>query len=119
RNLLFIVVAAMAVGATIVTSNILRSFSTSIADMAERAKPALVFVSVSKKVRDQSTLSGVPDGLRVPPGMEDFFDEFVGEPHGHSAPGGDTPSLEGIGSGFFVDVASGYIVTNNHVVEGA
>jgi serine protease Do len=68
----------------------------------------------------------------VPPGspFRDFFDEFFGQQGPGGGPGGGgggagPPNGRGpnrggaaLGSGFVVD-PSGYIVTNNHVIEGA
>jgi serine protease Do len=69
--------------------------------------------------------SAVPRPLDRPPSspddpnnnspFKDFFDEFLKRQPGE---GGEPRSMTSMGSGFVVD-ASGIIVTNNHVVEGA
>lgn len=97
-----------------------RGAPESFADMVEKLSPAVVNVSTTQKIRG---MSGVPfvfpfEGL--PPGQidpfRDFFEHF-GMPQGG---GGGMPEQEvqSLGSGFVIDPA-GYIVTNNHVIDGA
>ncbi len=79
---------------------LLQEISKATESIADMASKALVFVSVSKT-------------MALPQGMVDPFD-FFGMQRGH-----EPPRQAGLGSGFFIDLEPGYILTNNHVIEGA
>ena len=86
----------------------------SFADLAHRLLPAVVNVSTTQAAKQGSG----PEMPQLPPGspFEDFFKEFFerNKPNQQQR-GRRTRSL---GSGFVID-SSGYVVTNNHVIEGA
>jgi len=81
----------------------------SFAELADKISPAVVNITTS------AVIAAPADGMpMVPEGspFQDFFDDFGG-------PGQGGPQRsEALGSGFVIS-EDGYIVTNNHVIEGA
>jgi Do/DeqQ family serine protease len=75
----------------------------SLAPMIERVTPAVVNVSSKTRVRVRSPFADDP-----------FFRHFFGMP---SVPRERVQSS--LGSGVVVDAARGYVLTNNHVIDGA
>ena len=90
-----------------------RSFS----GLAEKLLPSVVNIASTKKIESSKRPEGMPDLPRFPEGspFKDFFEEFM-KRRGPEAPSIPRSSL---GSGFVIDTAKGYIVTNSHVVRKA
>jgi serine protease Do len=88
----------------------------SFADLAQKVTPAVVNISSTHKVAGaQQEMPDMP--FSFPPGspFEDFFKHFREQQQGHQ---GAPRKMTALGSGFIVD-PSGYVVTNNHVIDSA
>jgi serine protease Do len=102
-----------------------RGTPDSFADLAAQLAPAVVNISSQQMIQAKADRPD-QDQPQFPPGspFEQFFHDFMerhGAPNGGGdGGGGDAAPRRGtaLGSGFIIDPA-GYIVTNNHVIEGA
>jgi serine protease Do len=93
------------------------------ADLADKLLPSVVNISTTQTVKsDQHSDKSSPDLPQFPPGspFEEFFKDFFNKnrPHGQGEPQAETRKATSLGSGFIID-ASGYVVTNNHVIADA
>lgn len=102
----------------------------SFADVVERVSPAVVSVRVKANIQPASDdgASGMfqgPDGLPDNPQLREFFKQFRGFGNQDQQRQGkrfqrnrkDQPRPVAQGSGFFIS-EDGYVVTNNHVIDG-
>ncbi len=99
----------------------------SFADLVEHVSPAVVTVVVDRETAGAQAAGGLDD---VPAPFRDFFRQFGGDGQGQGQGGGGRGGRGGgnrqqapqrsqaMGSGFIID-PTGYIVTNNHVIEDA
>jgi len=84
---------------------------TSFAPIVDRDLPAIVNISSSKMVRSNGSDT-------MPFLMDPFFRQFFGDDFGQQLRNPQPQVQHGLGSGVIVR-ADGYILTNNHVIDGA
>lgn len=109
---------------------------TTIADLSEKLLPSVVNISTTQKVVEDSrrrmspffnNQTPFPEGSPFNDLFEQFFEHYgspMGRPDEQDEVNPEKKPREynrplSLGSGFVIDAENGYIVTNNHVVDGA
>ena len=113
RRLLMAFVTTLAVAFAMVLAQVTLANAQqrpeTFAGLAEQIRPAVVNITTSTTVAGRTGPQGlVPDGSP----FEDFFNDL------ERGPGQGTRRSSALGSGFVIS-EDGFIVTNNHVIEGA
>ena len=99
----------------------------SFADLSEKLSPAVVNISTSKTIKNHGfggfggkMLEGLPEGHPLEK-FNQFFEKFTpkkNEDDRSNSKKKREKKATSLGSGFVIDPA-GYVVTNNHVIDGA
>ncbi|HVT36618.1 MAG TPA: DegQ family serine endoprotease [Nevskiaceae bacterium] len=97
------------VGATATNASLpLTAGVPSLAPMLKEVMPSVVNIAVTSKQQIRNPLMDDP-----------FFRRFFGAPDDEEQQQPEEQEAQAIGSGVIVDAEKGYVITNNHVVDGA
>lgn len=88
--------------------------TSSLADMLDKVRPAVVSISVEGKAKGTQGRNSMRD-------LPDEFQFFFGDMFGDRFGGQDAHprQFRGLGSGVIINAEKGYVITNNHVIKDA
>ena len=122
ERLSFLLLLSLILAALHITPAFARSAPDSFAPLVEKLTPAVVNISTSQKVKARGAgMGGMPFMFQFPDDPQfdpfrQFFDQLEKNRGGTGKP--KEREVTSLGSGFIID-ASGYVVTNNHVIAEA
>ncbi len=89
----------------------------SFADLVDELMPSVVNISTTQNIKENMGIVTIPS---FPPNspFEEFYKDFFGDNMGALRGQPTERKATSLGSGFIID-ETGYVVTNNHVIDGA
>lgn len=97
---------------TAARTHLMNQLNQDFINISRGVTPAVVSISTVAKAQRRPF-----NPFRQPDQKDEMYDFFFGHPQEGESPD-DTPA-DGVGSGVIVDAEKGFVLTNNHVIEGA